>query len=102
MPCLVEGWNAPEGFTLPKPEKMEEMFTIAETLAKGFPFVRVDLYFENGQIYFGELTLHPQSGFDNVLLPETDESWGKALDLQHAGSREFDIFTAKNSALGTD
>ena len=81
LPCLVEGWNAPEGFTLPKPEKMDEMFAIAETLSKGFPFVRVDLYCEKGQIYFGELTFHPQSGFDNVLLPETDESWGRTLEL---------------------
>ncbi len=79
--CNVGGLKAPEGFSLPKPEKMDEMFEIAATLSKGVPFVRVDLYFENGQIYFGELTFHPQSGFDYNLLPETDDSWGRDLEL---------------------
>ena len=89
LPCLVESYNAPEGFTLPEPAKMDEMFALAETLAKGFAFVRVDLYCEKGKIYFGELTLHPQSGFDNVLLPETDESWGCDLDLSVREDRVF-------------
>ncbi|BES66419.1 ATP-grasp fold amidoligase family protein [Gottschalkiaceae bacterium SANA] len=81
LPCLVEGWNAPEGFTLPKPEKLDEMFALAETMAKGFAFVRVDLYCEKGKIYFGELTLYPESGFDDVILPETDAAWGRDLQL---------------------
>lgn len=77
----IRGKNAPEGFTIPKPECMDEMFKIAAKLSVGMPFVRVDLYQSNGQIYFGELTFFPDSGFDANLLPETDEYFGKLIDL---------------------
>ena len=77
----IRGKNAPEGFTIPKPECMDEMFKIAAKLSVGMPFVRVDLYQSNGQIYFGELTFFPDSGFDANLLPETDEYFGKLLEL---------------------
>lgn len=67
--------------TLPKPQKFDEMITIAINLSKGFPFVRTDLYEVNGKIYFGEITFTPTSGRmgynedflkelgDNVSLP---------------------------------
>ena len=41
---------------LPKPACLEEMFQIAEQLAKGIPHVRVDLYVINERPYFGEMT----------------------------------------------
>lgn len=53
----------PENLTLPKPENFDKMIELAETLSKGFPFVRVDLYNSEGKIYFGEYTLFPWSGF---------------------------------------
>lgn len=77
----IRGKNAPEGFTIPKPQCMDEMFKIAAELSKGMPFVRVDLYQSNGQIYFGELTFFPDSGFDANLLPETDMYFGSLLQL---------------------
>lgn len=77
----VRGKNAPEGFTIPKPSCMDEMFDIASMLSKGFPFVRVDLYAINGHVYFGEMTFYPDSGFDANLLPETDEYFGQLIDL---------------------
>lgn len=46
-----------------KPENFEEMCTIAECLADGFPHVRVDLYDEAGEIRFGELTFYNASGY---------------------------------------
>ncbi len=77
----VRGKNAPEGFTLPKPKSIDKMFEIAKTLSKDLPFVRVDLYECDGQIYFGETTLFPDSGFDPNILEETDIYWGKLLQL---------------------
>ena len=77
----IRGKNAPEGFTLRKPECMDRMFEIAEGLSRGMPFVRVDLYECSGKIYFGELTFFPDSGFDPNLLPETDEYFGSLIDL---------------------
>ena len=77
----IRGKNAPEGFTIPKPSCMDEMFAIAAKLSKGMPFVRVDLYQSNDQIYFGELTFFPDSGFDANLLKETDVYFGELLRL---------------------
>ena len=77
----IRGKNAPEGFTIPKPSCMDEMFEIASKLSKGFPFVRVDLYAAKGRVYFGEMTFYPDSGFDANLLPETDEYFGQLIDL---------------------
>lgn len=78
----IRGRNAPEGFTIPKPACMDEMFKIAAELSKGMPFTRVDLYQSNGQVYFGELTFFPDSGFDANLLCETDAYFGKLIDLK--------------------
>ncbi len=44
------------------PENLDEMVEIAERLASGFPFVRVDLYNIAGEIMFGEMTFYPWSG----------------------------------------
>lgn len=60
---------------------MDEMFRIAGLLSQGIPYARVDLYNINGKIYFGEITLYPQSGFDTNLLKETDEDFGRKIDL---------------------
>lgn len=77
----IRGKEAPAGFTLPKPDCIDEMFSIAEKLSKGIPYVRVDLYCIDGSIYFGEMTFYPDSGFDANLLKESDEYWGKMLVL---------------------
>lgn len=77
----IRGKEAPAGFTLPKPDCIDEMFSIAEKLSKGIPYVRVDLYCIDGLVYFGEMTFYPDSGFDANLLKESDEYWGKMLVL---------------------
>lgn len=75
------GKDAPIDFTLDKPSLMNKMFELAGILSQNIPFVRVDLYYCNDQIYFGEMTLFPQSGFDKNLLPETDIYLGQKLFL---------------------
>ena len=78
------GKEAPEGFTLPKPKNMDEMFVIAGRLSEGLPFARVDLYNINGDIYFGEITFFPNSGFDVNRLPESDLYFGEKIVLPKA------------------
>ena len=78
----VRGKNAPADFTLPKPECIDKMFELASQLSKGMPFIRVDLYENNGQIYFGELTFFPDSGFDPNRLPESDLYFGNLINLE--------------------
>ena len=58
-----------------KPDKLEEMLSIAEKLSNGIPFVRVDLYFVEGNIFFSELTFFPASGF----IPFEPEEWDKTF-----------------------
>ena len=45
-----------------KPEKFDYMLKVAECLSEGFPQVRVDLYYNNNQVYFGELTFTSYGG----------------------------------------
>ena len=54
-----------------KSENFNEMLRIAKELSKDFDYVRVDLYDNNGKIYFGELTFCGDSGFGKF----TDEKW---------------------------
>ena len=43
-------------------EVYEKMKPIVKRLASDFKFVRVDLYYIDSRIYFGELTFSPCSG----------------------------------------
>lgn len=75
------GRNAPEDFTMPKPEGIDDLFKYAEVLSKPFPFVRADFYLEKGIAYFGELTFTPGGGFDTNRLPETQLLFGDLVKL---------------------
>ena len=76
-----DGVNAPAGFKVKKPEHMSAMFEMAKDLCKGFPFIRVDMYYSNGNIFIGELTLFPASGYDPNRLLEADILMGSKLNL---------------------
>lgn len=56
---------------VPKPKNFDKLLHIAEKLSKDFPFVRVDLYDIDGEVYFGELTFYPCSGY----IPFTPDSF---------------------------
>jgi len=66
---------------MPKPDNYDSMLVIAEKLAKGIPFVRIDLYNINGKIYFGEMTFYPASGFGSFTPDEWDFKLGAMLHL---------------------
>ena len=66
---------------LPKPVNYERMIEVAETLAKPFPKVRVDLYNINGKVYFGEMTFTTHGGTIDYLTPEQLMKMGKMIDL---------------------
>ena len=67
LPYTQEALDSPNEY-IPKPEKAFEAMQMAEKLAKDFPFVRVDFYIVNNQIYFGELTFTPAAGMDVELM----------------------------------
>lgn len=67
-----------------RPSKLEEMIELAEKLASNIPFVRVDFYEINGDIYFGELTFFPGGGFEEFNPEEYDEEMGSWLVLPNS------------------
>ena len=71
--------NAPEDFSLPKPQRLDEALRAADALSAGFPFVRVDMYIAQDKAYFGEMTFTPAAALDNNRLPETDLMFGNML-----------------------
>lgn len=56
------------------PQDFSEMLALAEKLAAGFMFVRVDFYLHQNRIYFSELTFTPSSGANSYT-----EYWDKKL-----------------------
>lgn len=64
------------------PENIKEMVEVAEKLASGFPFVRVDLYNIKGQIIFGELTFYPWSGYVQYTPDNFDFELGKNFNIK--------------------
>lgn len=71
------------GEQFPLPNDFDEMVNIAEKLAIEVrnPFVRVDLYEIEGNIYFSEITFFPCSGFIPFDPCSVDKELGKLIDL---------------------
>ncbi|MBC2890000.1 ATP-grasp fold amidoligase family protein [Gordonibacter massiliensis (ex Traore et al. 2017)] len=79
-----------------KPSSIDKAFAIAESIAKGWPFVRVDLYIVDERIYFGEMTFTPAAGMDTELGVDVsswlesdsrvtvDDYLGSLLDIKRA------------------
>ena len=64
-----------------KPKGLDDMLMIAETLSADFPFVRVDLYYVQNKVYFGELTFYPWSGYVQFSPDEFDFTLGRQVDI---------------------
>ncbi len=64
-----------------KPQNFDQMLDLASKLSAGIPFLRVDLYNIKGQIFFGELTFYPASGFGPFIPDEYDKIIGDMLYL---------------------
>ena len=60
-----------------KPDKLEEMVSLAKKLGEDFKYVRVDFYYVNNKVYFGELTFTPSSGFGKFEPREWDFKLGE-------------------------
>ena len=56
-----------------KPAQLDTMIKIARQLSRHIPFVWVDLYEVNGQVFFSELTFYPAAGY-GLFSPATWEN----------------------------
>lgn len=66
---------------IPKPLSLGEMLEVSRIISKEFPFVRVDLYDVNGQVYFGEATFTPANGLTKFIPEKYDSIFGSYLTL---------------------
>ena len=64
------------------------MINLAEKLSQNITFLRVDFYEINGNIYFGELTFYPASGFGKFEPEEWDLKLGNLIDLSMVNTNE--------------
>jgi hypothetical protein len=66
---------------IPCPKTFDLMKESCRLLAKKQPFLRVDFYEMNGELYFGELTFYPASGFGSFSPDEWDIKLGDLIVL---------------------
>ena len=66
-----------------RPANLDEVLATASALAKGLPFVRVDLYWLDGRIVFSELTFTPTRGTRRLLPVSADRQLGRLFELPH-------------------
>lgn len=66
---------------LDKPDEWEKMIEIAEKLSKDFPLCRVDFFIGKKQLYIGELTFFPGSGWEVFEPDKYDYIYGDMLKL---------------------
>jgi hypothetical protein len=69
------------GKNLIKPKSFDKMIELSKKLSKGIPFVRVDFYEFEGNIYFGELTFFPGNGMLEFTPEYYDELLGTWIVL---------------------
>lgn len=64
-----------------RPEKLEEMLSCAEKLAKGTASLRTDFYSINDKIYFGEITFYQEAGFAHFSSEAYARKLGELIRL---------------------
>lgn len=66
---------------VPQPENYEELLSVARTLSKDIPQVRLDLYIINGKTYFSEMTMTASGGINYTYSQEILLEMGKRITL---------------------
>lgn len=67
--------------TIPRPSFLEEMIEKSAVLSKNIPQVRVDWFYANRQLFFGEMTFFDASGYDDFVPDEVNELIGSWISL---------------------
>ena len=72
------------------PDNFQQMKTIAESISKGIPHLRVDFYEVNGKVYVGELTFYYLSGCVPFKPKKWDAVFGEWIDLSIVKQKKGD------------
>lgn len=73
--------ETPNDKTLERPCFLQEMLQLSEKLAVNIPHIRVDWYYVNNQLFFGEMTFFDASGYLDFVPEEYNEIIGSWIDL---------------------
>ncbi len=73
-----------ESNIIEKPNKLDEMIDLSRKLSKNFIHVRIDFYYNNDQITFGEITFFHQNGFGVFHPEEFEVEMGDYLKLPYS------------------
>lgn len=82
--CVTKGEKMSDNPHTPAPENLAEMLEVAARLSEDFIYARIDLYNVHGKIYFGEITLSPNSGFDGDMTDQADLMFGEKLQIPYS------------------
>jgi hypothetical protein len=63
------------------PKKLDKMILLANELSKNIPHLRVDLYYNNDEIFFGELTFFHGSGTEKFSPDIWDYTFGSFINI---------------------
>ncbi len=80
LPYEKESWSSKKD--IEKPKNLKKMREYAEKLSEDFPFVRVDLYNDDGKIIFGELTFTPACSCAPYYSERGNNALGKMLEVE--------------------
>ncbi|MCH5342471.1 MAG: glycosyl transferase [Acetatifactor sp.] len=72
-----------------KPEQWDKLIELSEKLAKDIPYVRVDWYVIDGEIFFGEMTFYTWGGYLDFEPSEWNKKLGDMIDLPDKITREY-------------
>ena len=74
-------YTDPSDEDIEKPRTLSKMIELSEVIAQEFPYVRVDWYDVEGQLFFGEITFHHDGGYSPIYPSEWDLKLGDQLNL---------------------
>lgn len=64
-----------------KPKGFNEMYQLARKLSQGFIHIRVDFYYVENRIYFGEMTFYHMSGYEIFKPDRWNDKLGEFINL---------------------
>lgn len=80
MPMMDKGMKLPE-VKPTKPKNFEKMVELVRKLCVGMPYVRLDLYNIDGNIYFSEYTFYSAGGFELFEPYKWNITLGEWIDI---------------------
>lgn len=66
---------------LPKPAKLDSMLEYARSISQDFPFMKVNFFEVDGEVYFSSVDFSPESGVLCWSSPQADEEYGSLITL---------------------